>query len=372
MGVPGTGPRRSCYSDTGMLAMPLSKVTENFLKRPVSVSRSPGKSVSGAREVLVGEGRGRGRRRPLDRVFGRIAGARRAAFQVYGKERKEDRGARAGRLIVARPVVRSSRSRTGSRARDELKAPKGKSERERKRGRGRGRRKRRERKSKSKSSRRSAGEEQQGDLCAFYPRSPSRDVPADTGESRGARGGEKSGKARGESKRKRLRARTEARERRTEAASRRVLPRRARSDAARLPRRGTRSWRGWQRGGRGGGGKDAHSFLESRGPLLITELFPFVPREIRTPYARLLNPPPSLGGGVRPLVRYRTPRSSTTDDESRIRVALFFQTSTLISRVIFPIFLKKSDQSKLVALPQNSLSIHLGPSIGYREPRRFS
>ena len=32
MGVPGTGPRRSCYSDTGMLAMPLSKVTEIFLK----------------------------------------------------------------------------------------------------------------------------------------------------------------------------------------------------------------------------------------------------------------------------------------------------------------------------------------------------
>ena len=28
MGVPGTGPRRSCYSDTGMLAMPLSKVTK--------------------------------------------------------------------------------------------------------------------------------------------------------------------------------------------------------------------------------------------------------------------------------------------------------------------------------------------------------
>ena len=252
MGVPGTGPRRSCYSDTGMLAMPLSKVTENFLKRPVSVSRSPGKSVSGAREVLVDEGPGRGRRRPLDRAFGRIAGARRAAFQVYGKERKEDRGARAGRLIVARPVVRSSRSRTGSRARDEVKAPKGKSERERererKRGRGRGRRERRERKSKSKSSRRSAGEEQQGDLCAFYPRSPSRDVPADTGESRGARGGEKSGKARGESKRKRLRARTDARERRTEAASRRVLPRRARSDAARLPRRGTRSWRGVAKG----------------------------------------------------------------------------------------------------------------------------
>ena len=26
VGTPGTGPRRSCYSDTGMLAMPLSKV----------------------------------------------------------------------------------------------------------------------------------------------------------------------------------------------------------------------------------------------------------------------------------------------------------------------------------------------------------
>lgn len=34
MGVPGTGPRRSCYSDTGMLAMPLSKVTEILRKYP--------------------------------------------------------------------------------------------------------------------------------------------------------------------------------------------------------------------------------------------------------------------------------------------------------------------------------------------------
>lgn len=30
--MPGTGPRRSCYSDTGMLAMPLSKVTEILRK----------------------------------------------------------------------------------------------------------------------------------------------------------------------------------------------------------------------------------------------------------------------------------------------------------------------------------------------------
>lgn len=34
VGVPGTGPRRSCYSDTGMLAMPLSKVTEILRKYP--------------------------------------------------------------------------------------------------------------------------------------------------------------------------------------------------------------------------------------------------------------------------------------------------------------------------------------------------
>lgn len=30
MGALNTGPRRSCYSDTGMLAMPLSKVVNYF------------------------------------------------------------------------------------------------------------------------------------------------------------------------------------------------------------------------------------------------------------------------------------------------------------------------------------------------------
>jgi len=70
--------------------------------------------------------------------------------------------------------------------------------------------------------------------------------------------------------------------RRTEAASRRVLPRRARSDAARLSRRGKREGGGGGRGCHGGGGKDAHSFLESRGPLLIPKVFPFVARDIRT------------------------------------------------------------------------------------------
>jgi len=70
--------------------------------------------------------------------------------------------------------------------------------------------------------------------------------------------------------------------RRTEAASRRVLPRRARSDAARLSRRGKRGGGGGGRGCHGGGGKDAHSFLESRGPLLIPRVFPFVARAIRT------------------------------------------------------------------------------------------
>lgn len=64
-------------------------------------------------------------------------------------------------------------------------------------------------------------------------------------------------------------------------ASRRVLPRRARSDAARLSRRGKREGGGDGQGRRGGGGKDAHSFLESRGPLLIPKVFPFVEREIR-------------------------------------------------------------------------------------------
>lgn len=124
----------------------------------------------------------------------------------------------------------------------------------------------------------------------FYPRSPPRDVPADTADSRGARGGEKSGKARGWRERgeiERGRGRKDVRQgayegaRRTEAASRRVLPRRARSDAARLSRRGKREGGGGGRGRRGGGGKDAHSFLESRGPLLIPKVFPFVAREIR-------------------------------------------------------------------------------------------
>lgn len=72
------------------------------------------------------------------------------------------------------------------------------------------------------------------------------------------------------------------RARRMEAASRRVLPRRARSDAARLSRRGKREGGGGGRERHGGGGKDAHSFLESRGPLLILKVFPFVEREIRT------------------------------------------------------------------------------------------
>lgn len=67
----------------------------------------------------------------------------------------------------------------------------------------------------------------------------------------------------------------------------------------------SRSWRGRRGGGRGGGAKDAHSFLESRGPLLITEVFPFAPREIRTSYTRLLIPPFRRGGET--LVRYWTP-----------------------------------------------------------------
>jgi len=115
-------------------------------------------------------------------------------------------------------------------------------------------------------------------------------VPADTADSRGARGGEKSGKARGWRERdeiERGRGRKDVRQgayegaRRMEPASRRVLPRRARSDAARLSRRGKREGGGGGRGRRGGGGKDAHSFLESRGPLLIPKVFPFVTREIR-------------------------------------------------------------------------------------------
>ena len=81
---------------------------------------------------------------------------------------------------------------------------------------------------------------------------------------------------------------------------------RARSDAARLPRRGTTIWRGRKGGGRGGGSKDAHSFLGSRGPLLISKVFPFVPREIRTPYADYLPP----WKGMRSSFDKRTPRSS--------------------------------------------------------------
>lgn len=125
---------------------------------------------------------------------------------------------------------------------------------------------------------------------SFLLRSPPRNVPADTADSRGARGGEKSGKARGWRERGKIergRGRKDVRQgayegaRRTEAACRRVLPRRARSDAARLSRRGKREGGGDGRGCHGGGGKDAHSFLESRGPLLIAKVFPFITREIR-------------------------------------------------------------------------------------------
>lgn len=135
-------------------------------------------------------------------------------------------------------------------------------------------------------------EQEQTPKSPFYPRSPPRDVPADTADSRGARGGEKSGKARGWRERgeiERGRGRKDVRclrGRRTEAASRRVLPRRARSDAARLSRRGKREGGGGGRERRGGGGKDAHSFLESRGPLLIPKVFPFVAREIRMAFDR--------------------------------------------------------------------------------------
>lgn len=127
-------------------------------------------------------------------------------------------------------------------------------------------------------------QEQERAPKSFLPRSPPRDVPADTADSRGARGGEKSGKARGWRERgeiERGRGRKDVRQgaykgaRRIEAASRRVLPRRARSDAARLSRRGKREGGGGGRGCHGGGGKDAHSFLESRGSLLILKGFSF-------------------------------------------------------------------------------------------------
>lgn len=59
MGVPGTGPRRSCYSDTGMLAMPLSKVTEILRKYPRKRGGPCRGDSSGTRaaiaEVLVRE-----------------------------------------------------------------------------------------------------------------------------------------------------------------------------------------------------------------------------------------------------------------------------------------------------------------------------
>lgn len=60
MGVPGTGPRRSCYSDTGMLAMPLSKVTEILRKYPRERGgpcreRFPVETRAAVAEVLVRE-----------------------------------------------------------------------------------------------------------------------------------------------------------------------------------------------------------------------------------------------------------------------------------------------------------------------------
>lgn len=46
MGLLSTGPRRSCYSDTGMLAMPLSKVTEIQRKYPRCLARVSRKFAS--------------------------------------------------------------------------------------------------------------------------------------------------------------------------------------------------------------------------------------------------------------------------------------------------------------------------------------
>lgn len=46
VGLLSTGPRRSCYSDTGMLAMPLSKVTEIQRKYPRCLARVSRKFAS--------------------------------------------------------------------------------------------------------------------------------------------------------------------------------------------------------------------------------------------------------------------------------------------------------------------------------------
>lgn len=94
MGVPGTGPRRSCYSDTGMLAMPLSKVTEIFLKYRRFVARSSKKSCSVRARCSLVMGRGVRVGAESPQLLGDSRG--RVALSSQRSRRKKDREERAG------------------------------------------------------------------------------------------------------------------------------------------------------------------------------------------------------------------------------------------------------------------------------------
>lgn len=118
MGVPGTGPRRSCYSDTGMLAMPLSKVTENFPETLGFRFAIAGKIVSGARQVFAVEGRveDAGPAPPGGSPPGNRGGASRVTSRRErrtGKRGPVDRGSFDGEIVAYAK---------GTRARDKVKA----------------------------------------------------------------------------------------------------------------------------------------------------------------------------------------------------------------------------------------------------------
>lgn len=135
--------------------------------------------------------------------------------RIAKEYKRTEKSGRSRGLIVGRPVVRSERVRLGrlgamenEGAGREVKhttqeKEKGRErERPKRRGRERGRKIKakegeQEEERRREKERESPRRKEKGGwrLPSFLPRSPSRDVPADTGESREARGGEKSGKA---------------------------------------------------------------------------------------------------------------------------------------------------------------------------------
>lgn len=269
MGVPGTGPRRSCYSDTGMLAMPLSKVTEILRRYPrerggTCRDDSVETRVATA-EVLVREKPGNYRERTASRV----------QVRVYGKGGTGN--GFGGRLLAGLLPTTTIGVRCAPEERKKRSTREGEKERKT---RDRARAPREEKKETERApevlSTKIATPRRASRHCRLARSTWGRKVRESTRRCE---------RARRDRKREREKGRETGSLRRREKdggrASRRVLPRRARSDAARLSRRGKREGGGGGQGRRGGGGKDAHSFLESRGPLLIPKVFPFVEREIR-------------------------------------------------------------------------------------------